>query len=60
MGSVSMEEFGPKQYAKVYISFKGKKTMKVESDRFQIEPEKIVASNARVTIYYEKYETLFG
>ncbi len=53
MGSGSMEEFGPKQYAKVYISFKGKKTMKVESDRFQIEPEKIVASNARVTIYYE-------
>lgn len=53
MGTSSMDEFGPKQYAKVYVSYKGEKTLKAESDVFQIDRNKIVASNARTTIYFE-------
>lgn len=53
MGTSSMDEYGPKQYARVYISYKGQKTLKAVSDEFLITPEKIVSKESRTTIYYE-------
>ncbi|MFC2113891.1 hypothetical protein ACFLRI_00925 [Bacteroidota bacterium] len=53
IGSSSLEIPGqPVVKARVLISYKGQTTLKAESDAFLITPEKVVASNARVTIYY--------
>lgn len=53
MGSSSIEVEGePVVKARVFITYKGVTTLKAESDAFMITPEKIVASNARTTIYY--------
>ncbi|MBT3932983.1 MAG: hypothetical protein HOF35_01875 [Bacteroidetes bacterium] len=53
MGSSSMEVEGePVVKARVLITYKGQPTLKAESDAFMITPDKIVASNARTTIYY--------
>jgi len=55
MGSSSMDVPGePKVKARIIISYKGKTTLRAESDAFLITPEKIVASNSAVTIYYQK------
>jgi hypothetical protein len=54
-GSSSMEVEGePVTKARVIISYKGESTLIAESNAFMITPEKIVASNAAVTVYYEE------
>ncbi|HPD65102.1 MAG TPA: hypothetical protein P5050_05895 [Bacteroidia bacterium] len=59
LGSSSMDIPGePKVKARVIISYKGKPTLRAESDAFLITPEKIVASNSTVSIYYQK-DSLF-
>lgn len=55
MGTSSMDIPGePKVKARVIISYKGKPTLRAESDAFLITPDKIVASNSSVSIYYQK------
>ena len=60
VGGISMEGLNilgtgkPDQKAKIIISFKGNETLKAESESFLITPEKIVSSNASVSIYYDQ------